>query len=1150
MKKNYFALSCALAAAATLSLSAQQMVPSGNSALYSLENAPELPKATPMSLPTQGNLPSVEAFGVTFMDYNVYPHSVKFNVNNLSKLERVSRLVEGDDNAFYRVMAGEWVNGKYYCEVVGAYTYVYHYVGWATLDPETGALEYIRDVRKENPHNYTAPFNYADLSNNVYFKEPTPFYQILDLAYNPADGKLYGLACNELSTSFESVVGTVNLQDGILTPIANVEDYSFAMTFDYDGNLYIAHNDGTYLENYITESKGTVICRYDLNKTFTEPGAQRPYLERQDNYGSLVMEDGNPLYGLLGFGSMTTDYTTGDIYLFLNGLKDNTLEKTADGQLVVPSGNLLRQSRVFVTNPREKKINYIGRFGYNDLVLGVTIPKTETAGDRKAPAQVVNLAAAHAADGASAVTLTWNNPETTWDLSDLTDLAEMKVAVDTRDNVVATLPASLDKESYEYEVKDLTTGMHTFYVYATNAAGAGVPMSVECWAGHDVPGMPAVVAETSDKKNVNISWTPAETGKNGGWYDKENVTYDIVRLPDNVTVAENVTGTSYTDPTTETIVYTYQVTPKTADGVGVTGVSNDVSVGGMVELPYDVSLDVESVAKTWTVFDQAGFTYDCYQPKWQVVTHMSWGLKLSPARYPADYYFATPKMKFEAGKTYYIEFTVYTQNQLDAGHPYAKRDFEITVGTDYTAEAMQKNVILDVDGQQNEFYYQRFVYGAWFTAETTDSYAAAFHLNSQSGDTDDIVAINCAKVLPCYDNDLQAMSISGTTALAKNKPGSLTVDVYNPGNLDASSFEVDILRKFGNFEKVIGTTKVDGTIKAHEHMDVKVDASPDIDGEASIYARVRYEGDENPDNDMTVDGKYVDIQTKEKDPADKVILGDLPGKETNTPIQFNYTYCGTQCIYLDNEINAAQYVKDGVNPKITGIAYRFTRVTENDGTVIQTEDCHVNLRVYMSLTTRKNFKRVDQGTTLEGLTKVYDGRVTIKGGDNDFMYIWLDEPFELVPGQNLMVTVVKDRADVQVEGSIFQFDMYNHDWNSGNFRAIRYASNTAKFPETGKFQEVSTGSNYCGRNPYVATLWFSIPTDETTDVVFINALTGEVDINNLNDAEVALYDLTGKVVFAGRVDGSVNQLPVANGLYILSVATAEGNTNLKVRINR
>lgn len=90
-------------------------------------------------------------------------------------------------------------------------------------------------------------------------------------------------------------------------------------------------------------------------------------------------------------------------------------------------------------------------------------------------------------------------------------------------------------------------GYRTVSVYMINAKGSSSPTwpNATFWAGPGVPSTPQNVALVSEGDNVTLTWNAVTTPTNTiAFFVPEEVTYKVVRTPDNVVVGENLTATT------------------------------------------------------------------------------------------------------------------------------------------------------------------------------------------------------------------------------------------------------------------------------------------------------------------------------------------------------------------------------------------------------------------------------------------------------------------------------------------------------------------------------------------------------------------------------------------------------------------------------
>ena len=113
-------------------------------------------------------------------------------------------------------------------------------------------------------------------------------------------------------------------------------------------------------------------------------------------------------------------------------------------------------------------------------------------------------------------------------------------------------------------------GVNTYYVIASRVAGEkGVPDSIRCYMGVDVPGAVQNIQIKKKGTGIELSWEAPTKGLNNGFINESELTYTVTRMPDNVVVAKDLTGTKYEDNTLgEQQKYSYKIMAKSNAGEG------------------------------------------------------------------------------------------------------------------------------------------------------------------------------------------------------------------------------------------------------------------------------------------------------------------------------------------------------------------------------------------------------------------------------------------------------------------------------------------------------------------------------------------------------------------------------------------------------
>lgn len=232
-------------------------------------------------------------------------------------------------------------------------------------------------------------------------------------------------------------------------------------------------------------------------------------------------------------------------------------------------------------------------------------------------------------------------------------------------------------------VRDITVpaiGEYDFTVICSNDNGEGAAAHLRSGVGYPTPSTTTVTAKAAGT-GINVSWTPVTTDIYGDPLDAP-LTYDVVRLPDNVTVATATSATSLTDNvalTDNAVAYSYEVTPIYHFVRAEASVSNTVAWGVMTP-PYTEGFAERSSLDLYTLIDGDGDGYT-----WQYYYNE---LYLSSGK---DDWFISPAIKVEAGQFYTFGLKARARSYEEPPH------FALCWGLAPTAEAMTNIIIPDTE---------------------------------------------------------------------------------------------------------------------------------------------------------------------------------------------------------------------------------------------------------------------------------------------------------------------------------------------------------------------------------------------------------------------------------------------------------------------
>ena len=424
----------------------------------------------------------------------------------------------------------------------------------------------------------------------------------IEMSYDFTTGVMYMVTVSDDNPGVTSF-GVVDLTTGEQTIInPDMKHYVVAMAVDKDGVIYGITNEGWVAR--INKTTGACETRYQMDVT--------PF-RRQ---------------------SMEFDRKTGDLYwAYCTSSKMGMLKKL----------NIRKRTSV--------DAGYIGGTA-EEQVLGLYIPYSPCADG--APGKVVDLKALPDATGLTVVTLTWNNPTTTYSGEALATID--KVEIYRNETLVHTLTDVQPGETSSWTDQLNSGGSYTYKLLVYNAEGAGIPVSMSAFVGRDTPKEVIISSVTREGNNaVRLSWYPCVEGVNGGYLDLSTISYKVRRVSDGKVLAEGLTDTTFVDNTiTELGRYQYSVEVANAEGSSKAALTAYIVNGPARDLPFVTDFTNETESQLWSIADADGdgttFFWQ-YNPNFKDQGFFYYQCEYTPAKNANDW-IISPKYKFEAGKAY------------------------------------------------------------------------------------------------------------------------------------------------------------------------------------------------------------------------------------------------------------------------------------------------------------------------------------------------------------------------------------------------------------------------------------------------------------------------------------------------------------------
>lgn len=543
------------------------------------------------------------------------------------------------------------------------------------------------------------------------------------VAVDPTSGMVYAITYNSNGDGFQLATIEYSETAAVTTAIGEFNYNVNSIAFDSTGQLYaIVYNGETVGESFVVTESFLV----KINKT-------------------------NP-----------ADYTVvGETGVAPKYLSDSAIDtKTNRMFWAVSDDTAGYMAEIDLTTGAATRIL---DFPLNEEVVGLVIPAP--AAEEGAPAKVTGLAA-NFADGSMSGTIDFVAPTTLYDGSN--GVGELSYTVLCDGESVATGTTAFGA-TVNAAVTVAESGMHTFVVYCSNAAGNGPKAQIKAFVGKGVPAATTVSAYYADGV-ANVSWIPVTESADGGYVNPAEVTYTVTRYPEGVVVADGITEASFSEPLAEPesiVSYTYGVKATYSGATSAEAMSNAIVLGSIVP-PYTQDFSNSNALDAFTIIDanSDGKTWMVYNGEARMAYNSSLDM---------DDWLITPPMKLEAGKAYKVSFKAHANSST-----FPER-IEVKWGDSNTAAGMA-NVLVEPtvlsSGTAEEFV-------CFITPQANGTYYVGFH------------GISDADMFYLYIDDIEIAA--GVAATAPAAPTNLVVTPgANGAKTAAISFNAPAVDFAGN----------------------------------------------------------------------------------------------------------------------------------------------------------------------------------------------------------------------------------------------------------------------------------------------------------------------------------------------------------------
>lgn len=555
-----------------------------------------------------------------------------------------------------------------------------------------------------------------------------------DMTYDFVTGNTYGCFLTEEDSPF---FGTMDLATGITTPIRNLTSGWNAIAAAPDGKLYAIDAQGRLL---------------DINK---ETGMQTVI-------GSTGL---TPYYASSG----TIDQRTGRFYY----------------QHIPSSG----KSLLYSIDLTDATATLVYQMPNDEGFYGLYVP--DPAAVDEAPDEPVNLQASFNKTDLNGK-LTFDIPATLF--GGAQGQGEVSYRVVANGTTIADGTSTYGATSVEVPVNVTEDGLYKFGVTLSNKAGDGPQASIEAFVGKDAPRRVTQLKLTRSGNQMTLGWWAPRGCVNNGYFESAQLSYTIVRCPDNVTVADNYKGTTFTDTVEEPerqTGYSYVVTAHLW-GNDSEPVQSNVLYMGPVGVPYSDDFE-ENTLDQFTIIDNNNDGRTWERVSFTVYTDetfMRLGGSLTGGT--SDDYLVLPPIYLEGGRNYEFSMRARGDYNTNETNPYYEIG-EVVLGTAPAAASLTRVIIEPTEFRED---YWRVIKKR-FNIDETGVYYIAVHgisgAQSLRWQIDDVaVSEGLASLAPDAVSDLEI-------APAADKSLSATVTFTAPtksllGQELSSISRIDVMR--------------------------------------------------------------------------------------------------------------------------------------------------------------------------------------------------------------------------------------------------------------------------------------------------------------------------------------------------------------------
>lgn len=181
------------------------------------------------------------------------------------------------------------------------------------------------------------------------------------------------------------------------------------------------------------------------------------------------------------------------------------------------------------------------------------------------------------------------------------------------------------------------------------------PSIQEIWVGYDEPEKIKNLTITNNENNIILDWESPEKGTHGGFFDKEDIKYKIIRMPENKIVANKLSATTFKEVLNNEILVPiyYQVYALNKEVQSESVKSKTLAVGKYKTTPFTETFDDEN---TFVLFNIIDINKD--KTTWELNKKDKCVDYFTNKDNKADDWLITPSLRLKKDTEYHLSFNV------------------------------------------------------------------------------------------------------------------------------------------------------------------------------------------------------------------------------------------------------------------------------------------------------------------------------------------------------------------------------------------------------------------------------------------------------------------------------------------------------------